>query len=109
MRPSAKSRAKARAVSDTRREQRLQLLAHRGPYCEVPDCTRPWSEVHEVLTRGRGGDPTDPANQLCLCSPCHRQITVNPAWAEEQGYMRSRTAEEHQRLYRPWETPTQPE
>jgi hypothetical protein len=104
MQPSRKSRAKARAVSEVRKELRLSLLASRGPICQHPDCSEPWSEMHEVLTRGRGGDPTDESNILCLCARCHRHITVNPEEAESLGLMRSMTAEEHQRRYRPWES-----
>lgn len=110
MRPSTKSRAKARAVSETRKAQRLELHAARGPYCEACHLTpvganRPWTEVHEILTRGRGGDPTDPGNQLCLCSECHRWITTHELEARALGLVRARTAEEHTSLYRPWEKP----
>jgi hypothetical protein len=63
-----------------------------------------WTDLHEVLSRGRGGDPTDPENILALCREHHHQITVNPEWAESLGLSRSRTAEEHRALYRPWET-----
>lgn len=108
MRPSAKSRAKARLVSATRKEQRLELLAARGPYCQYPGCMDPWAEVHEVLTRGRGGSATDPDNQLCLCADHHRWVTTHEHAARELGLVRARTAEEHRALYRPWETPTEP-
>lgn len=60
--------------------------------------------MHEILSRGRGGSPTDPENILCLCRGCHSFITTHPAWAEEKGWSRSRTAHEHQMLFRPWET-----
>lgn len=106
MRPSAKSRAKARGVAAERREIRLQLHAHRGPYCEACPALRPheeenpWTDMHEVLTRGRGGDPTDPGNIMCLCSPCHKWVTEHPREATELGLMRARTAEEHAGLFR---------
>jgi hypothetical protein len=102
MQPSKKSRAKARAVSDIRKELRLTLLASRGPICQHPVCSEPWSEMHEVLTRGRGGDPTDESNILCLCARCHRWVTTHEVEARALGLVRARTAEEHQKLFRPW-------
>lgn len=98
--------SKARAVASERSEQRQALLAHRGPYCEAcptlrpREEARPWSDVHEVLSRARGGSPTDTENQMCLCRDCHSWITVNPKQATELGFMRSRSAEEHASLFR---------
>ncbi len=84
----------------------MELHAARGPYCEACPTLRPaeepspWSDVHEILSRGRGGSATDPANQLCLCRPCHHWITVNPEDATALGFLRARTAAEHEALYR---------
>lgn len=104
MRPSTKSRSKAREVSETRKQIRMALHAARGPYCEIPDCTDLWTDMHEILLRSRMGDPTDTTNILCLCRDHHHQITVNPEWATANGYIRAATAEEHRAKYRPWET-----
>lgn len=108
VRPSAKSRKKARDIAAERREIRLSLHAHRGPYCEGCPVTpvgdvhdpRPWTDLHEVLTRGRGGDPTDPGNILCLCRECHRWVTEHEVQARALGLVRARTAEEHAELFR---------
>lgn len=107
MRPSAKSRAKARRVSAERKDIRLSLHAHRGPYCQGCPVTpvgaedpRPWTDMHEVLTRGRGGDPTDEANILCLCRPCHKWVTEHETAARALGLVRARTAEEHADTFR---------
>lgn len=108
MRPSAKSRAKARAVSAERKDIRLSLHAHRGPYCQGcpvtpvgrPHDPRPWTDMHEILTRGRGGDPTDPENILCLCRECHVWVTTHELEARALGLVRARTAEEHAALFR---------
>lgn len=112
MRRSTGSAAKARQIAAARQQIRLALHAHRGPYCEACPKTpvgttpaRPWTEMHEVLTRGRGGDPTDPENILCLCSECHRWITTHETDARALGLVRARTAEEHTNLFRPWEKP----
>ena len=72
---------------------RLRLLEERGPWC-AGKCGRTWTDMHEVLSRARGGDPLDPHNILCLCRPCHHAVTVNPAKAEEYGFSRSATPEE---------------
>lgn len=100
----------ARRTATARKTIRWELLAERGAACEgcplTPAGTTParlWVDLHEVLTRGRGGDPTDKENILCLCRECHHFITVNPEWAEANGMMRNRSAEEHQRLFKPWQ------
>lgn len=108
MRPSAKSRAKARTITSERTVIRWQLHAHRGPYCEGCPVTpvgathdpRPWTDMHEILTRGRGGDPTDPANILCLCRECHRWVTEHETEARALGLVRARTAAEHADTFR---------
>lgn len=108
MRPSAKSRAKARRVSAERKDIRLSLHAARGPYCEgcpvtpVGDSSnpRPWTDMHEILTRGRGGDATDPLNILCLCRECHVWVTTHEEAARALGLVRARTAAEHTALFR---------
>lgn len=105
MRPSAKSRKKATETAALRKQLRFSLLAHRGPYCQYPGCTEPWSDMHEVLTRGRGGDPTDGANILCLCRPHHKWVTEHEEEARKMGLVRARTAEEHQTTFRTWELP----
>lgn len=60
--------------------------------------------MHEVLTRGRGGDPTDPDNILCLCREHHEWVTTHEVEARGMGLVRARTAEEHARVFRPWES-----
>jgi hypothetical protein len=40
-------------------------------------------DVHEVISRGRGGSILDEANLLCVCRPCHQRITTHPAEGEE--------------------------
>lgn len=102
MRPSKESRRRAECIRLERQQLRMSLLAARGPICQRNGCDRPWSEMHEVLTRGRGGSPTDPDNILCLCSDCHRWVTTHEVQAREEGLVRARTAEEHAALFKPW-------
>ncbi|MEV4247013.1 hypothetical protein AB0J63_26815 [Streptosporangium canum] len=58
------------------------------PGCVVLDCGRLADDVHEPLTRARGGSITDPANAQPVCRPHHDEITfTEPAWAYEQGLL----------------------
>lgn len=67
-----------------RRKLVARLLDER-PVCER--CHRQRStEIHERLSRARGGSITDEANCVALCSVCHHMITINPAWAEAEGW-----------------------
>lgn len=83
---------------------RLEIALERGPRCQACFITpvgtiprRYWTELHEVLSRARGGSPLDKDNILALCSPCHRWVTTHPAEATALGLLRSRTAREHRR------------
>ncbi|WP_262403460.1 hypothetical protein, partial [Actinomadura sp. CNU-125] len=59
-----------------------------APTCAVPDCGRPADDVHEPLTRARGGSIIDPANMAPLCRPHHTEITdEQPAWAYDLGLL----------------------
>ena len=46
------------------------------------------TEVHEILTRARGGSILDKDNCVALCHNCHSFITVNPKQAHDEGFMR---------------------
>lgn len=107
--------AKAAALVDARAAVRWRLLAERGAQCEGCPVTpvgnrrdpRLWSDLHEVLTRARGGSITDPANILCLCRECHRWVTEHEEEARALGLVRARSAEEHRATFRPWEAPVE--
>jgi hypothetical protein len=103
VKPSARSQKKAADIAAERAQLRFSLAAARGPYCQYPGCSQPFSDLHEVLTRGRGGDPTDPENILLLCREHHKFVTEHEHAARELGLVRARTAEEHRALFRPWE------
>jgi hypothetical protein len=47
------------------------------------------TDVHEPLTRARGGSITDPTNALVICRACHDWIHGNPAASLELGLLRS--------------------
>ena len=66
------------------------------PWCEIGlwldgvtdwGCSRRTQEVHHVVNRSQA--PwliTDPRNFAGLCRACHHHVTVNPAWAKENGW-----------------------
>lgn len=110
MKESSVARKKREAVARARAALRVTLGVSRGPWCEACPKTpvgttppRPWGQMHEVLTRGRGGSPTDPENILCVCEPCHSWITTHETDARAAGLVRNNTGLEHRAKYRPWE------
>jgi 5-methylcytosine-specific restriction endonuclease McrA len=70
---------------------RVCAVWRRAYLAEHEVCVRCWSqrstEVHERLSRGRGGSIIDPNNCVALCAGCHRWITGNPAAAEAAGWL----------------------
>lgn len=54
---------------------------HTGP-------VRRGTDKHEILTRARGGDPTDPNNCMWVDRLCHDWITEHPAEAAQLGLVR---------------------
>jgi len=62
------------------------------PQCERPGCGSLADDVHEPLTRARGGSITDKNNATALCRPCHDEVTFKPeselGWAYEAGLLR---------------------
>jgi hypothetical protein len=83
---------RARSAKMTRRyvvRRRLvaELLAER-PRCEFPNCARRSVDVHELLSRARGGDILDREHCRCLCRAHHDWITTHPAEAEASGWAR---------------------
>ena len=80
--------SKKRAVLNRQRKQlRDALVAEQAP-CEahLEGCGRVGTDLHELLTRARGGSIVDRDNTAWLCRPCHRKITENPAWADHHGW-----------------------
>ena len=81
-----------RAVSKKRRivlRDRRKLVAaiseaHEG-YPPCARCSGPAQDLHEVLSRARGGSPADPENCIPLCRPCHSHVTEHPLEAKEMG------------------------
>lgn len=77
-------------ISDERNRQiRKTLVAERGEVCQSCGCGG-HVDMHERLHRGRGGDPTDPANILLPCRLCHSLCHQFPAEAERRGLIERR-------------------
>lgn len=76
---------KREALYRKRRPLVEQLLA------EFPICqrcgTNPSQDIHEVVTRARGGSILDRKNLRAICRSCHTFITTHPAQAEAEGLM----------------------
>ena len=84
LRPRSAARA---ALYVKRRALVAQLLADR-PSCEAKIaglCTGRTVDVHELLSRARGGSILDETGLLALCRACHDHVTTHPAWAEGHG------------------------
>lgn len=75
---------KREAVYRQRRPLVAQLLADH-PICERCG-SNPSQDVHEIVSRARGGDILDPANLRCLCRSCHTWITLNPHASYVEGF-----------------------
>ena len=62
------------------------------PDCQIKSkvCTGRAVDVHEPLTRARGGSITDPDNALAVCRYCHDYAHAHIAEAESKGWLRSR-------------------
>jgi hypothetical protein len=65
-----------------------QLWPDMEPKCVVLGCPSLADDVHEPLSRGRGGSITDPENAVPICRPHHDEVTFGePEWAYEQGLL----------------------
>ena len=90
--PIRKVSAKRAKANRERRAMVDRLYPDRQPMCGRPGCPRWADDLHEPLTRARGGSITDPDNQVPLCRPCHDELTFTPeselGWAYELGLLR---------------------
>ena len=56
--------------------------------CGRPECHRRADDLHEPLSRARGGSITDEANARPLARECHDEITLGPDWAYRAGLIK---------------------
>jgi hypothetical protein len=78
--------SKRRAENRRRRAMVSELWPER-PMCAWPDCARFADDVHEPLTRARGGSITDPGNAVPLCRPHHDHVTFTPESELGEAYL----------------------
>jgi hypothetical protein len=80
-----------RARENRERRAMVKQLYPERPRCARPGCARMADDLHEPLTRARGGSITDPGNQVPLCRTCHDEITFRPEselqWAYDLGLL----------------------
>jgi len=58
-------------------------------YGATTPCRRRAVDIHEPLTRARGGSILDPANTVAVCRGCHDWIHTHPESATRLGLLRS--------------------
>jgi 5-methylcytosine-specific restriction endonuclease McrA len=73
-----------RAALLRERKKVIASMVREGPVI-CARCGGRADDLHEVLSRARGGSPADPANMVPLCRPCHAYITEHPVQAEAEG------------------------
>lgn len=81
------------------RRRLVKEMLEANPLCEGGEliwhfdtshrCTRTTTEVHEILTRARGGSILDKDNCVALCHSCHAWITEHPKEAHAMGMMKN--------------------
>jgi hypothetical protein len=56
--------------------------------CAVPWCPRLADDLHEPLTRARGGSITDEDNQTPTCRQHNDELTLEPEWGYRLGFLK---------------------
>ena len=83
-------RARSRKMTKIYVERRKLVaeMLEENPICKR--CKeRASTEVHEILSRARGGSILDKDNCVALCNRCHFWITTNPAQAKADGWLKN--------------------
>lgn len=86
---------RSKAVEDRLRRELREGFWEGGLYhCECcpvrgKDPVERWTDLHERLTRARGGDPCDELNVIRLCRDCHAFIHAHPEWATANNFLES--------------------
>jgi 5-methylcytosine-specific restriction endonuclease McrA len=93
--PMRRQSARKRAERGPRARCVAAVRARSGGLCEgrVPGvCTGTATDVHEVVSRARGGSVTDMANCVHLCSQCHRHVHTHPLESYANGLLKRRAS-----------------
>ena len=78
-------RSKKMEAKYRKRRSLVAQMLDEKPVCERCSAARS-TDIHEVVSRARGGSILDPANLVALCRQCHSFITQNPLVAEAEGW-----------------------
>ena len=85
-------KARSPKMAKAYRTKRVPLVAAmlaEQPWCQIQwdeGCQGRSADIHELLSRGRGGSITAEANCIAGCRHCHDAVTQNPAEAEARGF-----------------------
>lgn len=100
LQPKEPKQSKIRKQSEKRKEdlkiyhlkRQAYLQAH--PVCEFEGCNQKARDLHHKA--GRSGDKfLDETKYMALCREHHTLITINSAWAIQNGYSESRLSNEN--------------
>jgi 5-methylcytosine-specific restriction endonuclease McrA len=69
------------------RRRLVEQILEEHPRCQRCQANNS-TEVHELLSRARGGSILDRGNCVALCSTCHAWITTHPKDAHAEGWLR---------------------
>jgi hypothetical protein len=81
MRPVSPAQAKVNRA----RRRTIQAEHGRPPCHRQAICGNPADDLHELVNRSQGGDPTDVTIQVWLCRACHDWVGEHPVEAEAEG------------------------
>lgn len=89
--------SKKRAAENRRRRNVIAQVLQTRTVCEAGHaietidrdhrCRRTPDDVHEPLTRARGGSITDPDNMVVICRACHDWVHTHPEAATSVGLL----------------------
>ena len=98
--PKEPPEVKVKKQSDKRKEQmkvyqkKRQAYLQAHPVCEFKGCKEKSRDLHHKA--GRSGDKfLDETKYMALCREHHTLITINSAWAIQNGYSESRLSKEN--------------
>jgi 5-methylcytosine-specific restriction endonuclease McrA len=82
-----RARSKKMSQKYVERRKLVAEILEQYPSCQRCEIQRS-TEVHEILSRARGGSILDKNNCVALCHSCHHWITTNPLAATAQGWLK---------------------
>ena len=83
-----KSRSKKMKELYVERNRLREEMFENNPFCERCGVI-PAVDMHELLSRGRGGSIVDKENIALLCRGCHSYVTENVLFGEDRRFILS--------------------